>query len=92
MIHNNCYVYDKCLFNDDNSACGYTLFVCSTSFIACVIFLLFGLIVDNVDSKIRKNIVMVDFVYSGKLENFLFFLIYVYVFLYLVWNNNWFLI
>nr|CAH8869766.1 unnamed protein product [Trichobilharzia regenti] len=61
IVHNCCYVYGICLFNEDQGSCGYSLFLSSMSLIVSVIYLWLDIIVDNVTNvDIRKSIVKID--------------------------------
>ncbi|CAH8650002.1 unnamed protein product [Schistosoma bovis] len=66
IVHNGCYIYGKCLFNEDQASCGYSLLLSSSTFILCLAYLWLDLIVDNVSSiDIRLRIAKFDVVLSG---------------------------
>ncbi|CAH8585103.1 unnamed protein product [Schistosoma turkestanicum] len=66
VVHNDCYIYGKCLFNEDQASCGYSLFLSSLTFIACSAYLWLDLIVDNVSNiDIRLRVAKFDMLLSG---------------------------
>nr|QQY02587.1 synaptogyrin 2 [Cryptocotyle lingua] len=66
VIHNNCTYLGKCLFNDDSSTCGFGMFLCTTTFLLCFIFMLLDMWVDNISNcNTRKTIILVDYCTSG---------------------------
>ncbi|CAH8627235.1 unnamed protein product [Schistosoma intercalatum] len=68
IVHNGCYIYGKCLFNEDQASCGYSLLLSSSTFILCLAYLWLDLIVDNVSSiDIRLRIAKFDVVLPAPL-------------------------
>ncbi|CAH8665736.1 unnamed protein product [Schistosoma rodhaini] len=66
IVHNGCYIYGKCLFNDDQASCGYSSFLSSSTIILYLAYLWLDLIVDNITSiDIRLRIAKFDVVLSG---------------------------
>ncbi|CAH8655106.1 unnamed protein product [Heterobilharzia americana] len=73
IVHNGCYIYGICLFNEDQGACGYSLFLSSCSLILSLVYLWLDFIVDNVSNvDTRLIIVKLDAALSG-LWTFLWF-------------------
>ncbi|KAF8565263.1 hypothetical protein P879_08015 [Paragonimus westermani] len=66
VIHSDCSMFGRCVFNDDSSACNYGVFLgCSTALL-CLIYLVLDVWTDNISNcYTRRTIVLIDFCLTG---------------------------
>lgn len=58
---------DKCIFNENDSACSYAVGIGVLAFLACVIFLVLDAYLPHMsNAKDRRTVVMGDLIFSGK--------------------------
>lgn len=76
VTHNNCNYLGHCVFNDDPSACGFGMFLCTATVVSCILYILLDMCVDNISNcNMRKTVILADYCLSGALT-FLWFVVF----------------